>query len=229
LIVVVATIITLFLGVYRATKHEPQFYRQALEVDRTKHAVAGDQLEKNVLDLHNEVRRAGRWEAVFTQSQVNGWLAVDLPEKFGKSVPKTISDPRVRIDERAIHIAARYDDGKVESVVSLVLSAHLTNEPNEIAVRIEKARAGLLPLPLKKFLDKIRASAKSAELDLRWAQADGDPVAIVRLPEEHPEYGGRIVRIDTLELRDGEVYVAGKTSDETAQASVSSRKVIAER
>ena len=45
--------------------------------------------------LNNHLRRMGGWEAHFTDQQVNGWLAVDVPKNHPDLLPPEISHPRV--------------------------------------------------------------------------------------------------------------------------------------
>ena len=140
---------------YSASRHEPQFYKQALQVEPERQREAGDELEKNVLELHNTARNEGRWEAVFTAEQINGWLAADLPEKFPHILPEGTDEPRVSINSDRIKIACRYQNGKVNTVVSFDLIVNLTSDTNTLAVRVSRVRAGALPVPLKQFLAPI--------------------------------------------------------------------------
>ncbi len=216
---------TLLLG-YRATQQVPAFYDQAIQLEPQVQREAGDALEQHVLQLHNEVRQSGRWEAVFTDRQINGWLASDLPEKFADALPPGVSEPRVVIESEQARIACRYETKRFRSVISLDLEIHLTEEPNVLAVRIHQARAGLLPLPLKRFLDEISAQAGTADVVVRWSQAEGDPVALVTVPTRHEQYPRREVHLETVELREGELYLAGRSLDETGlqQASAGSAR-----
>ena len=208
---------------YRASQEVPEFYRQALtqEADQQQHA--GEQLEQSMFELHNEVRQGGEWQATFTDAQINGWLASDLREKFPSMLPKGVQDPRVMIDSEQAHIACRYETSKISTIVSLGLEIELTEEPNVVAVRVQKANAGLLPLPLKKFLDRITATARKADVPVRWEQTEGEPVALVTIPSEHEDYKYRCVFVDRIELRDGEIFLSGRTEQappvgSTAQA-----------
>ena len=47
------------------------------------------------------------------------------------------------------------------------------------------------------------------QLRLKWAQAGSDPVAMLSLPDD--DDADRVVRIETLELRKGEIRVSGIT------------------
>lgn len=203
------TIVVLVL--YQAAQRAPKFYRQAMALEVHNHEQAGDELEQNVLELHNDVREEGVWEAVFTEEQVNGWLVSDMPDKFPTVLPRGTQEPRVKIDEEAIRVACRFDNGKFRTVISFALDVDLTTETNTLAIRISKLRAGALPVPLKQILSKITAAAERGNVPLRWTQVDGDPVALVTVPVTHEDYAHREIYVDSIELREGELLLAGHT------------------
>jgi hypothetical protein len=93
-----AGVALLLTAAYRATQHVPAFYQAALVERPVEQKAAADQLERQVLELHNEARKPGRWEARFSQDQINGWLAADLPVKFPGALPEGVSAPRVAIE-----------------------------------------------------------------------------------------------------------------------------------
>ena len=198
-------------GFYRASTHEPEFYKAALKVEPAQQEQAGDALEQGVLELHNQAREEGRWEAVFTDEQLNGWLATDLAHKFPRLLPTGAKDPRIGITPDQIQIACRYQKANVETIISLALDVHLTASTNTLAVKISKLRAGTLPVPLKHFLDRISHAAHRSEIPLRWKVQDGDPLALITVPVQHEDYAHRAIYLETVELREGEVYLAGNT------------------
>jgi cell division protein FtsB len=229
ILTIVAFVLAAVMGsgtalVYRAMQHQPDFYERALAVNPQKQAAAGDELERQVLELHNEVRRPGIWQAKFTDEQINGWLAADLVEKFPKLLPKEVLDPRVDLEPERVRVACRYEAPTVTSVVSLDVEVYLTQEPNVVAVRIYRARAGVLPLPLKHFLDRITQIAAQSGLHLRWAQEDGDPVALFTIPAEHEDYATQGIYLERLELKDGEVLLAGRSGIPPTSQVASSRR-----
>jgi hypothetical protein len=169
-----------------------------------------DQMLRQAAALEGAVVKVGHWEALFTAEQINGWLAVDRAQNYPNSLPPTMSDPRVAIDPKQVTFACRYQEGSTNSVLSLTIEPSVP-EPNVLALRIVKARAGLLPLPLGQVLDQFTEAAHDMQLHLEWRRVGGDPVAMVSLPEDDD----RQVRIDTLRLGDGEIYVAGSTRRET--------------
>ncbi len=229
LIIVALFVLAAFMGaaafvLYSASRHEPKFYQQALLIEPEQQREAGDELEQSVLELHNSARDEGHWEAIFTEAQINGWLAADLPEKFPQMLPAGTDQPRVSINPDEIKIACRYQRGKVNTVVSFCLSVHLTTEPNTLAVRVSKVRAGALPVPLKRFLAPITKAGADSDIDLRWSQVDGDPVALVTVPHQHEDYAHREIYLESVEMRDGAIALAGRT-----QKPVDLQSVIAMR
>jgi hypothetical protein len=212
----VAALALLLVGGYRATQHVPEFYQKALARKPTEQKAAADQLERQVLQLHNEARKPGRWEARFSQDQINGWLASDLPVKFPGALPDGVSAPRVAIETGRMQLAVRYEQGDISTVLSLAGDAYLTDRPNEVAVHIQHVRAGAVPVPLAQFLDNIAERANDAGLPLRWTQQDGDPVALVKLPLDREEFKGQQLQVERLQIADGEIVVSGRTEGPTA-------------
>src|SRR5436305_1794970 len=89
------------------------------------------------------------------QAHSTAWLPGDLPAKFPRALPTGIAEPRIAIIGNELHLAVHYGRGGVDTVVSLAGEASLTNQPNEVAVRIDQARAGMLPIPLGSFVQEI--------------------------------------------------------------------------
>jgi len=220
-LVVLATagVAILLTAAYRATQHVPEFYKAALAQKPVEQKAAADQLERQVLELHNEARKPGRWEAHFSQEQINGWLAADLPVKFPGALPEGVSAPRVAIEPGRVRLAVRYDQGDVSTVLSLAGDAYLTDKPNEVAVHIEQVRAGAFPVPLAQFLDEIAERAGEAGLPIRWAEQKGDPVALVALPLDREEFKGKKLQVESLKIVAGEIVLSGRTETPDGEAA----------
>ena len=211
---IVAIAAALGLYGYRSLNDVPAFYAEALAKPAPEPAKAAYQFEQEVLELQNDVRREGDWQATFSAEEINGWLANDLPVKFPRALPEHVSDPRVAITPQMIQVACKYADPRFSSVVSLGAEPKMTTEPNVIAIRIKQVRAGALPLPLANFLEEISAHSAHAGVPLRWGEEDGDPVAYITLPMNRPEFEGKTLRVESVELKDGALVVAGKTEGE---------------
>jgi hypothetical protein len=198
---------------YRATQQVPEFYQQALaaSLPPAQLRAASDQLERQALELHNGARRLGRWQAVFTAQELNAWLAADLPQKFPQALPAGARDPRVQITPQHLQFACSYATEHWQTVVSVTAEVHLTDTPNELAVRIREVRAGRVPIPLKKVLDEVSRQAQQRSLPLQWSQEQADPVALIQLPLRDAELPHREIRLESVTLRDGEVVVQGQT------------------
>lgn len=217
------------LGLFRASQQVPTFYTQALAQEPVRQKEAGDQLEREVLALNNQIRKPGRWESHFTDEQINGWLAADMPVKFPGSMPRGVSHPRVAIEPQAVQLAVRYQQDDISTVVSMAGDMYLTDEPNEVAVRIRNVRAGAVPIPLRQFLREIQERCISAGLALRWAEVEGDPVALVKLPLDRDEFRGRKLELEELRLEDGSLIVSGRTESDEDVPEEPSNKVDEER
>jgi hypothetical protein len=205
------------LGLDWAARQPPDFYRQSLARAHAVPAEEGERLQQQALALHNQLHHEGRFEVRFTQDEINGWLASDLPEKFPRLLPQAFSDPRVAIDEEAVRLAIRYRRGNVDTVFSLAGEAYLTEEPNELAIRIRQVRAGLIPVPLGNLLDEIQQRAVRAGIALRWTEEDGDPVGLVRIPSEiEPSEGDdepQRFLLEGLRFEPGAFVVIGRTEN----------------
>ena len=112
-------------GLYWALKHEPEFYRDAVRLDRSRQKQASDQMLQRAAALRSDVEKEGRWKALFTAEQINGWLAVDLPENFPDALPESFRDPRVEIRPDRMTLACRLKQGGTTTVVTLTVEPYL--------------------------------------------------------------------------------------------------------
>jgi hypothetical protein len=192
---------------YWAAQSVPPFYAAAVSVPPERQREAGDRLLESAAALVSNVQKEGEWQAIFTSEQINGWLATQLDETFPGLLPEYVLDPRVTVGPDGILFGCRYLKGNVETVVSLKAELFV-NESNVLKVRLRHARAGAFPLPLGNVLEGVTRVATDLELQLSWLQADGDPVAVIRL---HPSDDKVFYRLEKLQLGDNEVFVAGYT------------------
>jgi uncharacterized protein YpmS len=194
-------------SVYRAAVRVPEFYEQALQADPLKQAAASDEMLQETAAVASKVEQGGQWGALFTQDQVNGWLAVDLVRNHRDSLPEGLEDPRAAIDEGDLRFGCRavYKDWKV--VISLAVEAYV-DQPNVITVRFKEIRAGTMPLPMSEILDKVSKVAAQEGIKITWQQDNGKPVALLDLSSLRLQ-DGRRVEVRTIEIRPGEIYLAG--------------------
>jgi hypothetical protein len=204
-------------GAYWAARQVPEFYEEALKLEPEVQQAASDQLLENATALASNARRDGHWQAVFTEEQINGWLAVDLARNYPELLPTGVKDPRVMLRPDGATVACRYHDGALQTVLSLEVELYM-NEPNVVSVRLHHAKAGAIPVPLVQILDGISKAATDANFLLRWLQTEGDPVAIVTFPKPRDEED-TVYQLETVEIREGAVYVAGRTTRGNSEGS----------
>jgi uncharacterized protein YpmS len=193
----------------RAMHHVPHFYRQALQVDRQVQERGNTEFLQQAASLVSEAPKTGSWHAVFTQDQINGWMAVDLIKNHRGLLPPGVSDPRILITPDKVTLACQYDNGTIATIFSLEFDVYLA-EPNVIALQVQRARAGAVPLPLDQILDGFSSAAQKANLPLVWKQTDGDPVALITLPSLISD-DELLLRLETLDVGEGELRLAGQT------------------
>ena len=131
---------------------------------------ARDQFVVQATALASDLHRPGHWQSLFTADQINAWLALELATNYPDLLPDELQrsasfDPR----PNEATIACRYESGDMAAVLSLTVDAYL-HEPNVLALRIRRARAGALPVPLAQVLDSISHAARRAEPAARMAQ-----------------------------------------------------------
>ena len=198
--------------VYRTAQREPEFYAAALATPSGNLAESGQDFEQRVLDLQNAARQVGNWEAVFTDDQINGWIAVDLPRKFPDWLPPEITNPRVSFEPDQIRFACRYESGRIGGFVVAKGNAYCTRDVNEIAIRIHSVNAGVLPIPISQLADGITSGLRQAGVPAAWTEIDGDPVALITLPAKVTDAGeDRRVFLEQVLVEEGRLRLQGRT------------------
>ena len=209
-------IITIGIGVTAwwassATQQVPEFYQTAVASVPANLDEQTQQLQDQVQHLSDQVGQVGNWQATFDTDHINAWLATELENQFRYVLPRGTQDPRVMLQDGKVLVAARYKSKRFDSVISFELHARLTDSPNVVALQVQRLRAGALPIPIRHFADKISFAAAMGDIMLRWEEEDGVPIALVTVPSEHDRYVEKPVVIETLDLCDGRVCLAGRT------------------
>ncbi len=199
-------LMAIVVGGYLATRHVPSFYREILDADPQTQRHSSRELIKQFSDLTGQAQEQETWQTRITEDQVNGWLAVDAIENHPDLLPSDMRDLRIRIEPDRATIACRYRTGSTWTVLSMDVDLYLL-EPDVLALRVSHARAGLVPLPLSRIVQSIEQAAEQSDLRLRWLQDEGDPVAVLPIPWSDGEHS---LRIESLELGDGEIVLSGQ-------------------
>jgi uncharacterized protein YpmS len=215
----VTALVALVLGGgYVALGRVRPFYVAALALDPPTLKLRSRELESRATALYSEAKQPGQWQAAFTADQINGWLATQLADDYADALPDDVSEPRVAIDEDRLLLGFRARRGGVETVVSADASVMLTEE-GDVAIRLVSVHAGSLPLPVMQVADDVSKACQGLGLPIRWTQVEGQPVALVDVNHTESARKRRLV-LDTVELHDGAVYVAGHTIAEETDGEV---------
>lgn len=188
----------------------PDFYREPLPWDPTEAAQLSDRfLQKSTL-LASDVHRPGTWHQVFTESEINAWLAVDLPKNYPHALPPGVSQPRVKFETDMLRVAAKARRGLLSGVLTAEVAVHLTEESTVVVV-LRKVSLGVLPIPLRPVIERLKELATEAGWEIREMQKDGAPTFIITLPP-HRDQKGQVMKLQLLRLVDGQVELGGTVS-----------------
>jgi hypothetical protein len=195
-------------GLWWALGYQPDFYRERVQISPARRHAEAQLFEARSLQLRNDIANEARWEAVFTDEQVNAWLAEDLVTSLADLIPPGVGDPRIVFQPDRVTLAFRYEDGPIRSVVWAVVRIALARD-NELTLTLEGVRAGALPVPHDRLLRRFTEHAHARGLDLRW-ERDGDlPMALIRYT---PSPKRRDLVLETLQVADGWIRLAGRSA-----------------
>ncbi len=218
---------TLFL-VYRTMQRPPRFYMNALNVSAAAHALAGEQFERTIADLSNQIRLTDRWSAMLTEDEINGWVVADLPEKFPHAVPAVIQSPRIEIADECFELAFQVQSHQFQGFVHVAGNVFCTDKPNQIAVHIAKVRTGVVAIPIGFWAERIQSSLLQNGIIMTWTEQDGDPVALIDLPHQLTRNSRHRISIRSIELACDGLRIAGESTVEPvkvlAQSPTDSRQ-----
>ena len=196
-------------AIYRASQQVPEFYTEAISIPAEAQEEESDLMLQQITTLHNELQGKGSWRQVFKAQTINGWLAVDLPRNHPTLLPRGMHDPRVQIGPEGITMACQADRGGFHGVVSLQISAFVESD-DVVGLQVHKARLGAIPWSFRSVLDKITDAAQKSSIDIRWRQANSDPVALIKIASAKGDRKQKI-HIDAILLEEGTMIVSGTT------------------
>jgi hypothetical protein len=191
------------------TREVPEFYRRATANRQPLTQKAARQFEKKIEKLHSDTSQIGSWHSSFDADEINQWLADELPKKFPRLLAIGAQEPRVVIEEGRVLAAVRYQRKSIDIVISCRLEVEMTEHPNMLALRVTDLRAGALRLPLGSFIKGISKEAAHGDIDIQWDNTEKDPVALVTVPSEHPQYIVSPVVVESVRLDNGTLTLSG--------------------
>jgi hypothetical protein len=188
--------------------HEPTFYRALVaNVPRAQREAKAKHFVASSLQLRNDISNERDWQAVFTDQEVNAWLAEDLITHFADQIPPEVHEPRVAFGADRITLAFQLDRGPIRTVIWVVARARIP-EDNVLSLTFEKIRAGVVPISIERFIGPITAQARDHGVDVTWSREDDMPVATFRFG---PDHGRSEIVLERLSVRQGQVRLSGRS------------------
>jgi len=195
------------------------YYQTALATDKQTLQTASRRLESRLTAIASMAQQSVPWEALFTDSDVNGWLAVAMKEKFPDWLPENVSDLRIALTKKCLLAGFHYQDTRYDTIISLRVVPFMA-EANVLAIRLEGARAGALPIPLEQVVRVCRTGALQRHIPVRWTHQENCPLAL--LPIDHwLSTDTRQRQLETIELGAGQLRITG--SSEAVEPKPASR------
>jgi hypothetical protein len=198
------------LGLWISLTLKPRFYRNRVALPPEKRLAEAKRFVRGSLQLRNDIYSEPRWQAVFSDQEVNAWLAEDLVQHFADQIPAGVHDPMIAFESDRVTLAFEMDEGPIRSVISIVVRVDVP-EGNLVALTIEKIHAGVVPLPATKFIPKITEEAEKRGLEVAWRTEDSLPVALIRY---RPELRRRSIVLEDVQILDGQIRLAGRSSSQ---------------
>jgi hypothetical protein len=187
--------------------YEPSYYRAVIRLSREQRAGRAKKFVAQSLQLRNDICNEPTWEAIFTDQEVNAWLAEDLVTYFADQLPPEVAEPRVIFEMDHMTLAFQLRQGGVQSVITVVARPRVPGG-NSLELTLEKIRAGILPVPADHILDRIIEYARYHGVDVEWERRDGYPVVLMRYT---PHTDREDVQLEELQIRDHQIRLAGRS------------------
>jgi hypothetical protein len=201
------------VAIWFSLTYEPPYYLAMIRLPLEQREIKAKHFVAQSLQLRNDIVNEPTWQAVFSDQEVNAWLAEDLVEHFADQLPPEVHDPRVLFEMDRVVLAFQLEKGGFHSVITVVARPRVP-EDNTVELTLEKIRAGILPVPADNVLDRIIDHARHRGVNVQWQRRDGYPVVVMRYT---PNLSREDVQLEELEIRNGQIRLAGR-SDRTKGA-----------
>ena len=211
--IILAIITATPVGVWLSLTYQPSYYRAMMQQSREQRQGRARKFVAQGLQLRNDICNEPTWEAVFSDQEVNAWLAEDLVTHFADHMPPEVHEPRVLFELDRIILAFGLHQRGFDSVITVVARPRVP-EGNTVELTLEKIRAGILPVPADSVLDRIVEYARYLGVDVEWMRRDGYPVVLIRYT---PNLQRDDVELEEVQIRTGQLRLAGR-SDRTRGA-----------
>ena len=207
---------------YRAATAPVPEYEALLEQTRQQQT-SGDinqkrqELESQLTVLYSDAQAEEQWQTLVTAEQINSWLATRLEQELPQLADQGIIQPRIQFTEGVVSLATQLDRQGLHTVVSLEVAPFVA-EDGSVALQLNKARIGSAPLPFGYLAEQLSQAIDQQRLPGRWAKRDGKPVLLVDF-QQSASTADQVRTLEIIEVRNGEIFVAGTTRDRVARVA----------
>jgi hypothetical protein len=163
-------------------------------------------------DLLGEMNATAPWSQTFTDEQINsylheGFINSGLSERL---LPEGIREPRIHFEPDRMRLSFRYRSGLFSTVVSVTLRIWLPeNEPNVVAVCLERIQAGLVPYSAHWLLERLAETARQNGIEVTWYRYQGFPVALMRFQADQPR---PTLQLTGVRFEQGSITIHGRSN-----------------
>src|SRR5208337_3200587 len=112
--------VTVPSAIWFSLTYQPSYYREMFSLPHEQREIKAKHFLAQSLQLRNDICNEPSWEAVFSDQEVNAWLAEDLVTHFADQLPPEIHDPRVLFEQDRITLAFLLKQGAMQSVITVV-------------------------------------------------------------------------------------------------------------
>ena len=212
---VVCLLVGTLYGLKYLAQKPPEFYSQIITTEEfTPSAQVHEKaqsLEKDFIQLRNDLANDPEWSLRLTDNAINAWLAENTLQSLSGEIPPEVSDLRVKFELERILIAFRWRGRPLQSVVSIMLRPELTGT-NEIQIGIAEIQAGVLPIGISRLKEVIQDAIKLDDQQVQWVESESIPTLKIKIS---PKLEKRLIELEKATILDNEIRLSGKSRKAT--------------
>lgn len=202
-IVITISLVTVLMVLLR---YQPEYHTAPLKgISPDERARLSKEFLQRGTRLISDIQNAPVWSADFDQNQINAWLTEDFEVNHAEqSLPAGVSQPRIRMEKDTLQLSFRLRKGPISGVIQIGFRAWVPKR-NLLAVELQRAWVGALPLPTNSTRQVIEQFAYANNLNVTWKRNHGKLVALFEFPRGHREVVLQKVQIEgtVLHIRGG--------------------------
>jgi hypothetical protein len=215
----VGTVLVLLL------QYEPHHHRTSATPAGDRRVSQSKAFCSKLSDLLSEMNGTAPWWQTFTDEQVNSYLNEGfIHQGLGERLlPEGIREPRVFFEPDRMRLSFRYRSRFISTIVSVTLRIWLPkNEPNVVAVCLERIQAGLVPYSAHWLLEHIAETARQNGIEVTWYRHEGYPVALLRFQADQPR---PTLQLTAVRFQQGSITIHGQSNQNWSAAPAEPRTV----